>query len=163
MILAVDTGFVLQLAEAENTAWALYSAIRASVQPWALIATPAVVGALDQLVKHGDDDLRFTARSAWERLSDHWGIKAVVLDEAQRKVAWILTYQFMERKIVLANHRWEAELLGEASLLADVLLVAETSPLAHTDVCGLTFESRRLGMRGLCLSTPATLLKLAIA
>lgn len=159
MTVAVDTSFLLQLAGGDDECWQAYAAVIGSDQPWKFIATPSVVGTLEFLLQQPDGGLAALARTAWQGLRGAWYIKPIILEESQRKIAWILTYEFMRRTIVRHSQRLEAELLGEASTVANVLLATDDSPLLQCDSRWLALESRLIGMPGLCIATPALLAK----
>lgn len=157
MIVAIDTGFLFQLADVEDETWNLYAQLLEATAQFHLITTPAVSDILELLAYSSESRVVQRIRRIWRGLSGEWRIANVALTESQKKVAWIYRYHFREVRLLEKEERLEAQVLGEAALVADLLLAAPDSSLGRVDVKPLIFETRFLGRPGLAVFTPAQL------
>ena len=157
MIVAIDTGFLFQLADVEDEAWNLYAQLLEATTQFRLITTPAVGDILELLAHTSESRVVQRVRRIWRGLSGEWRIASVGLTESQKKLAWIYSYHFSEVRLLERAERLEAQVLGEAALLADLLLASPDSALHRIDVKRLIFETRLLGRPGLVVFTPAQL------
>src|SRR5215216_5621773 len=139
MIVAIDTGFLFQLADVEDEAWNLYAQLLEATTHFRLITTPAVGDILELLAHTSESSVVQRVRRIWRGLSSEWRIASVVLTESQKKLAWIYSYHFTQVRLLEKDERLEAQVLGEAALVADLLLASPDSALSRVDVKRLIF------------------------
>ncbi len=157
MIVALDADFLLQLSDADKDAWAIYTALLENEKLFTLVTTPSARDLLDVAAQRGEEKTSRLAFSASEALDAEWKIRSVGLDESQRKISWIVGYHFRQTKLMDESLRVESELLAEAVLVADILLVPEDSPFDKLDQRRLMLEMRFLGMSPALIFTPSAL------
>lgn len=155
MIVALDARFLLQLSDADENAWAIYTSLLEHEKLFALVATPSAMDLLDFAAQNGDGKTSQLAFRAAQSLDSEWKIKSIGLDESQRKISWIIGYHFRQIKLMDESFRVESELLAEAGLVADILLVPEDSIFVKIDQRRLMLETRFLGMSSVLIFTPA--------
>ena len=160
MTVALDTDFVLHLAEANEETWDVYSTLVEHFTHFDLIVTPVVANTLEFFSRSSEGSAIQRVRRAWRGLNDDWRVTQLALTEAQRKVAWILNYQLRQAGLLAETARLEAELLGEAGLVADILLAAPDSVVHRIDPKHLIFETRMLGLPGLLVFKPKELMQM---
>ena len=124
---------------------------------FSFVATPATTDLLEFSSRQDEGKNPPLAFRAWKALDSEWKIKTVSLDDSQRKLAWIIGYHLRHSKIVSEKLRAESELIAEATLVADLLLVSEDSPLYKIDYRELALETRLLGLSPTIICTPSFL------
>lgn len=157
MIVALDAMFLVQLSDADEQAWAIYTTLLESEKIFSLVASPSVRDWLELAGQHRDEKISQLAFHTLQSLDAEWKIKSVGLDEAQRKISWIVGYHFRQIKLMDESLRVESELLAEAALIADLLLVPEDSPFNQIDQRRLLLETRFFGMTAPLIFTPRAL------
>lgn len=159
MIVALDTGFLMQLADAKDEAWQVYISSLNHNQPFVLVTTPATTDLLEFFSRQTEQKSSSLAFQALRALNSEWKIKTSFLNESQRKTAWIISYHLRQTRLISENFRFETEVLAEAILTADVLLAADDSPIHKVDQSRLAFEVRTLGMSPLIIFNPSSFLE----
>jgi hypothetical protein len=157
MIIACDSGFLMRLADADDEAWSTYAALLEFDPPLFLIAPPSVAEALDHFSRQTQEPVAALAQRAWHGLQGEWRIRPALLDESQRKLAWIIGYHLRLRRVIPEALRIESEVFAETTLLADVLLLLEDSPLAGLDATALALSTRLLGLHAPVITNPVAL------
>ncbi len=157
MIVAVDSEFLLQLADANEEAWDIYTFLLEHPRRFSFIITPATVDLLEFSSRQNEGATPSLAFRALKALDSEWKIRTTFLDDSQRKLVWIVGYHLRESKIVSEELRTESDLIAEATLIADLLLVAENSPLYQINYRELALETRLLGLSPTIICTPSFL------
>jgi len=159
MTVAVDTDFLLLLADADDEAWHLYTSLLEHEQPFAFVALPAIVDWLEFSSRQNKGNTSDLALRAWRALNSEWKIKTVGFNESQRKPTWVVGYHLRQTKLLGEALRVESEVIAESILAADVLLASAESPLHKLDQQRLALETKMLGLSPLAIFTPSAFAK----
>ncbi|MEO7298495.1 MAG: hypothetical protein ABI042_07955 [Verrucomicrobiota bacterium] len=157
MIVAVDSGFILELADANEKAWDTFSFLLEHPRPFSFIVTPATEDLLEFHSRQSEEKSSLLAFRALKAVNSEWKIKTASLDDSQRKLTWIVGYHLRQSKIISEEMRIESDLIAEAILIADLFLVSENSPLYKVDHRELALETRLLGLSPTIICTPGFL------
>lgn len=130
---AVDTNFLLQLAEGNDDAWDVLEILSGRLKPHERIATPTV---LEELAYHSRNlsapDLAAKARRALGSFRLKWGFEPRDFSSSEREVEK-LARQLLRRKVLPETEYRDARILAESAFSKSFLLISEDSHLVHAD------------------------------
>jgi len=160
MRLAVDTNFLLYLAQPREVAHDALEVIRRRIRGAQILVTPTV---LDELVTKSEDDtdpvVRDLARKALPRFMREWGMTPVELPDLQSTFARSIADKLLAQGIMPCEEHNDARILAEAALLECQLLVSSDSHLCDIDPGRLALALQACGVSVVLVLSPRDIVR----
>ncbi len=155
MLVAVDTNFLLALADWDDDAWDAVETLRRKAKHLLLIASPTVVGELAFFTRFSlTTPLGRNSRKAVAGFARDWQIRAEPLDSVQTSIVEQISLRLRRKQVVPEAEKHDSLILAEAAILNCVLLVTSDAELRGVDFARLAFELRNFDVNAPVIATP---------
>jgi len=160
MSAAVDTNFLLDLAEPGDDAWDAFETLQTRARHLPLIAPPTVVHELVYVSEHKHSPpLRRAARKVLRSMARTWNIHAVQLSPVQHGIAAQVGDRLRRVGLLPEEERNDSYILAESALLNSVLLITSDNVLRRIDFARLTYELRHFDLPVPIIITPKEIIR----
>jgi len=136
-LLAVDSNFLMHLAEPRDAAHDALEVIRRRLRETQIFVMPTVLDELGSLARKASSPAdRACAKRALAGLRA-WGMSAVEMDDFQDTVAGLVAKKLLEEGIIPLEERNDARIVGEAAVLGCQLLISSDGHVRDADAARL--------------------------
>lgn len=160
MFAAVDTNFLLALADGDEDALDALKTLRQRASNLKICATPTTLAELQFFkTRCSDARLKHSATIASSSFKKDWGFQIAHLTSTQEAVVVRIAAQLREKGVLPIEERHDAFILVEASLLGAKLFVTEDSVLRNADYPKLVFELGEFDLHPPVIATPKEIVR----
>ena len=138
MPVAVDTNFLLALADSDEDAWDAVETLRHKTRRLPLIASPIVVGEVTFFTRFAPaTPLGRSSRKTVTCFARHWRIRPEPLNSVQTGIVEQVSLSLRRKHLVAEEEKHDSLILAEAAVLNCVLLVMSDTDLRGSISQGL--------------------------